>query len=232
MKIFKSPSGTAIFGFFILFALTFTFASGCNNESPVVPSGSYNTSLGMFAEGNSSDNTMTLETVKFLLRKIELETDDGENKSEINLGPLVVNIDMFARVTEFTYAKVLPGVYREIHFQLHKPSPNEIISDPEFFESTSTRYSVIVKGIFNSEYFVYKTDVTVSKEIEFENHSITVPSNSMVNITIRIDPYSWFTKNGQVLNPNEPSDKRYIDDNIRDTFRRAFKDMDKNGEPD
>jgi hypothetical protein len=222
-------------GLILLFASVFIYLGGCKSETPVTAvsqQGNYNTSLAAFTESSTSDNVLMLSEVKFLLRKIELETEGGGEESEINLGPLVVNLELTARAMEFTYAKVVPGVYNEIHFQLHKPSPNENISDPEFTESTSIRYSVIVKGMFDGEFFVYKTDVTVSKEIEFENHSVAITANGFVNITTRVNPYLWFEGTGGMLNPLDPVNKILIDKNIKDSFRRAFKDNDKNGVPD
>jgi len=219
------------FGFIFAFALGFALFNGCNSESPVTPE-SYNTSLGMFAAGNTSDNTLSITEVKFLLRKIDLQSE-GPSEEEMCLGPLVVDIsiDEFSKVYEFSYAKLVPGTYREIHFQLHKPSPNENISDPEFTESTSRRYSVIVKGFNNGEPFVYKTDVTVSKEVEFGNN-VAVPVIGSVNITIKISPYDWFMNNSLVLDPMDPASKHLIDQNIRNSFRHAFKDDDKDGMPD
>jgi len=174
---------------------------------------------------------LSITEVKFLLRKIDLQSEGPSE--EMCLGPLVVDIsiDEFSKVYEFSYAKLVPGTYREIHFQLHKPSPNENISDPEFTESTSRRYSVIVKGFNNGEPFVYKTDVTVSKEVEFGNN-VAVPVIGSVNITIKISPYDWFMNNSLVLDPMDPASKHLIDQNIRNSFRHAFKDDDKDGMPD
>jgi hypothetical protein len=221
-------------GFIIVLVVSFALLGGCNKESSVEPgSTTYNTSVGAYAEGSITDNNIALTSVKFLLRKIELESGETEgDEEEVNLGPLVVDLGLFSKVSEFTFAKLVPGVYDEIHFQLHKPSPTENISDPEFTESTDKRYSVIVKGFYNGEPFVYKTDVTVSKEVEFENHPVAITAEGTVNITIRISPYSWFMRDGQILNPMNPASKRYIDDNIRDSFRRAFKDDNEDGEPD
>lgn len=220
------------FGFIFAITLSFALFNGCSNESPVTPE-AYNTSLGMFAASNNSDNTMSITEVKFLLRKIDLQSE-GENLEEMCLGPLVVDIeiDEFSKVCEFSYAKLIPGTYGEIHFQLHKPSPNENISDPEFTESTSRRYSVIIKGFNNGEPFVYKTDVTVSKEVEFEANSVTVPETGLVNITLRINPYDWFMNNNASLDPMDPASKHTIDQNIRNSFRHAFKDDNKDGMPD
>jgi hypothetical protein len=220
------------FGFIFTIALSFALFSGCSNESPVTPT-SYNTSLGMFAATNTSDNTMAITEVKFLLRKIDLHSENIGDE-EMCMGPLVIDINAaeFSKVINFSFSTIAPDVYDEIHFQLHKPSPNENISDPEFTESTSRRYSVIVKGLYNGESFVYKTDVTVSKEVDFEGKPVRVPASSTVNITIRISPYDWFLSNGVLLDPMDSASKHLIDQNIRNSFRHAFKDDNEDGMPD
>jgi hypothetical protein len=130
--------------------------------------------------------------------------------------------------------KVSPGSFDEIHLQIHKPSPQENISDPDFTESTSRRFSVVVKGFFNGVPFVYKSPITVSREIEFVPGPIvlTAASEVVVNITISLNPVSWFDSNGVIMDPLDENNWDNIDHNIKESLKRAFRDMDLNGEPD
>jgi hypothetical protein len=131
-------------------------------------------------------------------------------------------------------AKIPAGNYDEIKFQLHKPSPNEHVSDPEFNQGNSNhqRFSVIVRGFYNDLPFMYKSHITVAKEIDFENPPIATVPNTIINITIRLNPYDWFRENGVILDPRDQSNENNIDHNIKKSFKRAFKDVDLNGEPD
>ncbi len=52
------------------------------------------------------------------------------------------------------------------------------------------------------------------------------------NITIVFNKSGWFTSGGTVLNPNLSQNADTIDDNIRNSFRRAFRDDNKDGSPD
>ena len=53
-----------------------------------------------------------------------------------------------------------------------------------------------------------------------------------VNVTLVVDPYEWFRENDDYLNPAVPNNSGNIDDAIKNSFARAFKGNDRNGEPD
>ncbi|MCI0715715.1 MAG: hypothetical protein L0Y77_05265 [Chlorobi bacterium] len=149
-------------------------------------------------------------------------------------GPFVVYLDLTQKVVIAAIAKVPLGNYDEIMLQVHKPSPNENIPDPEFNEGPSNhqRFSVIVRGLYNNIPFVYRSSITAARGIEFENPPVTAVADAVVNITISLNPYSWFITNSEILDPTNPDNENIIDHRIKDSFKRAFKDMDLNGEPD
>lgn len=218
-----------------LVLVAFVTIVGCKNDDGISPNmtGADNVSVGYFAPSKSTDNTIIITEAKLLLRKLDIELAESEDASEIKLGPFVVYLDMNAKVVLAGVTKIEAGNYDEIHFQIHKPSPQENISDPDFTESTSKRFSVVVKGIFNGVSFVYKSPITVAKEIEFENQPISIGAvPPVVNITIVVDPYSWFDKNGVIMDPTDENNWNDIDHNIKESLKRAFRDMDLNGEPD
>jgi len=125
------------------------------------------------------------------------------------------------------------GLYDEVKFQVHKPTPNDGITDPDFVESNHKRYSVVVRGYYNSVPFAYKSSITVAKEIELEGGPVSIgAAPPMVYLTIRVNPYNWFWENGNFLDPAIENNSHKIDQNIRQSLRRAFRDMDQNGEPD
>jgi hypothetical protein len=79
---------------------------------------------------------------------------------------------------------------------------------------------------------VFKSKVTVAKEIEFENHGISISESPVVYITVRVSPFSWFMNNGVLIDPMDENNKHDIDENIKNSLRRAFRDMDLDGNPD
>lgn len=225
------------------FLLTFVFfVSGllfvlpaCNENSGelISPAAEDNIGVGFYSEEQGDNNVLQITEAKFLLRKLTLKFDEASNESDVKLGPFVVYLDLTPRIVSVGLAKIPYGLYDAIKFQVHKPNPNENISDPDFSHSTSIRYSVVTKGFFNGVPFDYRSSVTVAKEIEFENHPISVSAvPQVVYITVRVNPFSWFTENGVILDPSDENNKHEIDQNIKNSLRRAFRDMDRDGNPD
>lgn len=205
-----------------------------NSDEIISPSaGEENIGVGFYAEGQGDNNILQITEAKFLLRKLTLKFDEGSHECDVKLGPFVVYLDLTPRVVSVGLAKIPFGAYDAIKFQVHKPNPNENISDPDFFHSTSIRYSVVAKGFFNGIPFDYRSSVTVAKEIEFENHPVTVSAApQVVYVTVRVNPFSWFTEDGVILDPNDENNKHEIDHNIKKSLKRAFRDMDLDGHPD
>ena len=218
--------------FILIFTILAVTSPGCKSDENVINSAAdNNVSVGFYSENAAGDNTLVITEAKFLVRKLMLKHDHGE-ECDVNLGPFVVYLDMVQKVVVVGIAKIPAGDYDDIMFQVHKPSPNENIADPEFIESNSRRFSVIAKGFYNTVSFVFKSDVTVAKEIDFENPPVSIGSVTFINITIRLNPYSWFINNGIILDPMNEDNKNVIKQNIKNSLRWAFKDIDLNGEPD
>ncbi len=207
-----------------------------------------------FSSGSSlpkiTDDALELTEVKILLRDIKLEKEDGmedenEHKGEgehendddgshaLRVGPFVINLNLNGMTTDFIVADVPAGLYEEVKFKIHKIEASEILPDPEFKEGndSSLRYSVIVKGIYNSNSFVYKSKKSAHQKLEFET-PIKVLENSGLNLTIKVDPYSWFYKDGTLLDPSDPANENDIDNNIKESFKKAYKDDDHDGDND
>lgn len=222
---------------FLFISVMIVTAAGCNNENTDGITGNNsgdNVSVGFYSENSAGDNVLSITEAKFVLRKVVLGNEHGDNGGDcdVKLGPFVVYLDMTQKVGIAAMAKIPLGTFDEIKFQVHKPSPNEGIGDPDFFESNSRRFSVVVKGFFNGNFFVFKSDVTVAKEIEFEGQPVIIGAVPVVNLTIRLSPYLWFMQEGVLIDPLDENNKNIIDQNIKNSLRRAFRDLDLNGEPD
>ncbi len=59
-----------------------------------------------------------------------------------------------------------------------------------------------------------------------------IDDNMSVNLTITVNPYSWFFEDGVYLDPSDPSNESEIEMNIEHSFKDAFKDNNKDGIPD
>jgi len=222
-----------------LYFLSILFLLSCdtveNSNGTVSLSFSPNPSLQKI-----NDGTLELTEVKILLSDIKLEMEDGVEEEEdgededesytVIVGPIVINLKLDGTTTNFAAANVPPGLYEEVEFKIHKIEASETPPDPEFKEGddSSLRYSVIAKGNYNSAPFVYKSKKSAHQEFNFET-PIQILENSVVNLTILVDPHSWFYQGDVLLDPSNPANENDIDNNIKESFRDAYEDDDHDG---
>ena len=128
-------------------------------------------------------------------------------------------------------AKVLIRDIETLRFTLHKPEDHEPVSDPDFRDGPGDdqRFSIIVTGFYHETPFVYKSLINAHQDLKLPL-PIEVPSEGYVNVTMKIDPYAWFTVGELVLDPFIQG--REIDDRVVSSFASEFRDNDRNGEPD
>jgi hypothetical protein len=193
-----------------------------------------------FSSGSSlqkfANDTLELTEVKLLLSNIELEMDDGTEEEDgedgdesitVLVDPIVINLNLDGTATNFAVADVPPGLYEEVEFEIHKVGASETPPDPEFKEGNadSLRYSVIVKGNYNTVPFVYRSKKSAQQELEFET-PIEILENGVANLLIPVDPNNWFYSEGMLLDPSNPANENDIDSNIRESFGDAYEDDD------
>ena len=219
----------------VFFGLIIVSGAGCNDDTNSVNNVSKdiasinNVSVGFYSENATRDNTLILTEAKFVVRQLMLKNINGSDHN-VNLGPFVVNLDLRQDVIVVGIARIPAGDYDKIKFQIHKPNPNENIPDPDFTEGNNRRFSVVTKGSYNNVPFVFKSDVTTATSIDIENRPVTI--DQLVNITVRLDVYSWFMDNGALIDPSDENNRNIIKQNIKNSLRRAFRDANLDGEPD
>lgn len=231
MKALKSKGATQkLSAFLILF--TFAFY-GCESTTEVQPD---KLSVSFFSEGSMTkvqNNSIVLAEVKVLVRNLKLDRFDSGKSSDVKIGPFVVGLNPIGIKTGITANDIPSGTFKRVKFEVHKLEDNEVPPDPEFTEgqSGSQRYSAIIKGTFNNSPFVYKSQRTTYQEIEFAT-PLTIEDNSSVNLTIIVNPYSWFFENGDYLDPSDEANRSEIEMNIEHSFKNAFRDNNRDGKPD
>lgn len=213
------------------------FIAGCSNSITDSTTGTGtgtsddNISLSVQSSDNMTDNLgVEITEAKGLLTEIEVETS-GVSK-QVKAGPIVVQLNV-AGINQVMTSGIIPtGSYNKVKFQLHKPEDTETIPDPEFREGSSghQRYSFIIKGKYNGVSFVYKSRKTINIVLD-----LTSPLNlsTKSNLTVLFDKIKWFRDaSGASFDPTDGSHENEIDDNIKNSFRKAFKDDDRNGVED
>jgi len=225
IKLFIKPLFAA------LFAVT---AFGCG-EDVITPQDNLNFSVVSSGDSIGDNNdVLILEEVKLLIKDIKLNVASS-NPDSVNfkVGPYVLYLDLSSEINLVGTAYIPPGTYDKVRFMVHKPRGNETPPDPEFTDE-SGRYSVIVRGTFNTIPFIYKSDKSAHQKLTFPG-SLQVSPSGKTNITLMVRPYIWFIKNGAYLDPMNPDNENDIDNNIKDNINNNFKiftDDNRNGEPD
>lgn len=222
----------------LILATLFSLAGfyGCNDSS-TNSAQTDNLSFGSMSSLDSigdSQNILILDTVKILIKDIKLNVANNNGDStNFKVGPFVIFLDMRPTFRTISTSLIMPGEYNKIIFEIHKLADIEEIPDPEFADANG-RYSVIVKGWYLGNYFVYKSTKSAHQILQFPK-TLPISLSYYTNITLIVKPYIWFIKNGGWLNPMDPANSNDIDNNIKDNINhnfKAFKDNDKNGTPD
>lgn len=212
------------------------YLNGCSNDTSVTGNDSFtedNLIINVKNDDNVFDNNnIIIDEAKALISKIELENEpSGQN--EIVISKLfVINLNSTEAVNQLASTKIPSGTYNKIKFNVHKPEDNETPPDPEFKEGNSgnQRYSVIIKGRYNGSSFVFKSRKSANIALNFPD--IINIQETMRNITLIINSSQWFKNGNDILNPSDPQFEDAINENIKNSFKRAFKDDDRNGLPD
>ncbi|MCJ7471937.1 MAG: hypothetical protein MUP02_03910, partial [Actinobacteria bacterium] len=187
----------AIFLSFAFFAFQF---HGCdtNNANDATLSLSFNSVQGL---NKVTLSAIELDTVKILIRDLKLENEtesDSDHNSgmhhemrseDIKVGPFVVYLNLNGMTTDFAVNSIPAGFYNEIKFKIHQIQGSKLPPDPEFKEGedNSLRYSVIVKGKYNSIPFVYKSRKSAHQKVELDT-PLEIVENTYTNLTITVDP--------------------------------------------
>lgn len=235
MKSFKLDLTKILILLGLLLLLLIQLA-GCDDAGIITPeTDGDNVSISVMNDIGAIDDpsgTIVITEAKALIREVEFELEGSGIEHEIHNAAFVVHFNLSGAVEVISSGNIPSGVYNKVKFQIHKPEDNETPPDPEFKEGTSgnQRYSFIIKGTYNGSNFVYKSKKSVNLVVNF-NRPINLQETG-INLTIIVNSDSWFKNGNTVVDPGDPSNANLIDDNIKNSFKRAFKDDDKNGLPD
>jgi hypothetical protein len=177
-------------------------------------------------------NVLVLDTVKVLLKDIKLNVSSSNDSTNFKVGPYVLYLRLNTTVNSIGSALIPSGTYDKVKFEVHKLEPNETPPDSDFVDANG-RYSVVCKGRFNGNIFIYKSQPSAKQILQFPNNLVITPSKT--NVTLLVRPQIWFIKNNDYMDPNNSANWNDIDNNIKNNVRqnfKIFKDNDKNGIPD
>lgn len=219
----------------ILSVITAFVTSGCDVGGGItIPSGASSLTVSVKADDNLLDDPapVVITEAKALITNVEFEKQSDGRYQLHQAGPLVYTFDISGALREMGTQYIVRDNYTKIKFTLHKPEETETPSDPEFKDGTGIdqRYSFIIKGTYNGSPFVYKSKQAENVIIIFDKvENINLKAD---NVTVLFNKLRWFKNGSADLNPGDPQNESLIDNNIRLSFSKAFKDNNKDGVPD
>ena len=181
--------------------------------------------------GKPSHEILHIISAKILLKNIFFKVSGVEDSTEITRGPLVVDLDLTARPKELLISQIPTNSYDRMRFTIHSPELGEPLLDSAFVagNDSSELYSVVVVGLYHETPFVFRSQESFRTDVNFTS-PVTIPASGSVNVTLKIDPYAWFTEGELFYDPFNQTGK--IDDRIKNAQLEAFRDNDRDGEPD
>ena len=226
----KLISRIILFAIFNLLALGLFSACDTAETNYVTASLSFSSGANL---NKGMDGTFQLDTVKILLRDIKIKNQSANDGHPVKVGPFVVYLNLEGMTTDFAVGNIFAGTYDRVKFEIHKVGAAETSPDPEFWEGNDSnlRYSVIVKGKYNSEDFIYKSRKSAKQDLKLET-PVEVGENEIANLTITVDPYTWFYDDTTPLDPTNPDNESEIDKNIKESFKKCFRDDNRDGTAD
>jgi hypothetical protein len=175
-------------------------------------------------------NGIVLNRVRVVIRKIELEKAGTLEMDEVASGPYLLDLSGASLdgggVAKVLEASFTPGTYSEIKLEVHKPENGEIGVNGDLTAMIAANASIIADGTIDGADFIFTT--AVSAEQKFEGN---LALNAGSNLTLNVDPSTWFTSSGARLDPRTESNRSQIENNIQSSFK-AFKDDDHDGVED
>lgn len=174
----------------------------------------------------------SLTEVKFLVEELELESV-SDDSADFEVENLIVNLPLDGSVIELTSQNIPSGFYDEFEMEIEHDDDNNI-NDPDFIkEGDEDGYSMVIKGSYNGQEFMFRTDTDFEIEMDLNPPLEISDTSGSPSVAINIDPAGWFVdSNGNALDPSDPANKEMIEDNIKNSFDAEGDDDDDDDDDD
>lgn len=182
-----------------------------------------------------SASHVTIDTAKILIKSIKLDGSGPSDSSDFKTGPYVLFMTEGASLKTLSATNVPEGEYDQVKFEIHLPSQNESVPDPDFRDGSggNERYSAVIIGHYNGIRFVFKSKSTVNVQSDISPSVIVADSVGTANLTLGVSTSIWFTDGEVNLDPTNTnaSNVAKIEQSIRNSFY-GFRDNNKDGDAD
>jgi hypothetical protein len=158
---------------------------------------------------------IVVDEVKLYIK--EMEMGGARNTKDFKTRNFVLNLPLDGSRFRITHTEIPAGFYDELELEIEKPKKNEDVNDPDF-KDNSNRYSLVVKGVYIGEQFIFRSTEDFEIDVDMNPH-LEISKGQNTVIAIDIDFEGWFrNSNGEILNPSDSRNKEQINKNIEDSF--------------
>jgi len=214
----------------LLLVLIAVVLAACSESGTEPESGNFSVSLGIDRTlPKLNIEGLELSNVKILVRSLKLTTNQGDS-SNVKTGPFVMQLNLNGSVNTVAVADIPDNSYDKIKFEFHKPDSSVSPPDPAFKDEAGT-YSAIISGVYEGEGFEYKCKKSAKQIIHLDD-PVSLEEDGILNVTLIVDLNEWFIKKGEFLDPTNQQNESNIDNSIHESFKRAFRDNNRDGMPD
>jgi hypothetical protein len=183
---------------------------------------STNTAAKFAAQSTQSDSLVITE-VKFFVEEMEIESVQNDSL-DFERENFIVNLPLDGMPLDIANLDIPAGIYDEFEIEIEKPDDKDVVVTDTDFKDETGDYSVVVKGTFNGEAFMFRSSEDFEIEIEL-NSPINLGDDESAVLMISVDVMSWFLgATGEVLDPKNPANTERINENIEASFE-AFEDQ-------
>jgi len=181
--------------------------------------------------GKPTHEVLHIVSAKLLVYNLSLTASGSGDTVVLRREPFAVELDLSARIKDLWTGRIPPGAYGNLSFELLPPDKDASIVDSAFIDrdNDTLRYSIVVSGLYHETPFVFRSRESYRAVTAFPA-PVSVPNSGVANLTLRIDPYAWFTEGPLIYDPFNQT--RKIEDRIRDLIPEAFHDDNRDGEAD
>ncbi|HET8866659.1 MAG TPA: hypothetical protein VFM80_13275 [Gracilimonas sp.] len=176
-------------------------------------------------------NLDSLTEIKLLVEELELESVNDDS-ADFEVEDLIVNLPLDGSRVELTSHQIPAGLYDEFEMEIENDDDGTQVDDPDFRDGDD-EYSLVIKGIYNGEEFMFRSDADFEIEMDLNPPLEISSSTNSAAVAINIDPAGWFTDNqGNPLDPTNPANKEIIENNIENSFEAEGEEEEDNDDDD
>lgn len=159
----------------------------------------------------------SLTEIKFVVEELELESAT-EDSMDFEVENLIVNLPLDGSKIQLTSQAIPAGFYDEFELEIEHDEDAQLFDDPDFYDGDKS-FSIVIKGIYNGEEFIFRSEEDFEIELEMNPALEISESTGSAQVAINIDTSAWFLDSqGNPLDPTDPANYTTINENIEQSF--------------